>query len=275
MVIRTFIILVLAGVIFGGAAYFVYELYWRPRQLDREDKQQAAALPAPTPDEGLPAFAAAAALQREGRIAEAQSAWHAFLDQYPESSQRAKARAALGEINLGAIFSPGAPGAIFYTVAGGDSLARIAAKHRSSAELLYRVNNLESLLLRIGQQIAIPQLDPKLVVTRSAGTVTLYNREEFVKEYAAASLKTPGLAAAPVETKVVDKFALQDDKRVAFGEKNYAGSDRWIMLGASGLVIRGAPASSGGPPPAGILLAPADLDELFLLVSRGTPVRIE
>jgi hypothetical protein len=39
------------------------------------------------------------------------------------------------------------------------------------------------------------------------------------------------------------------------------------------VVIRGLPAAEG-PAPAGIILSQADMEELFLLVSQGTPVTI-
>lgn len=280
MIIRAFIILVLVGVIFGGAAYFAYELYWKPQKLDREDREAAAqAVATPTPDRGLPAFEEAMALRHQGKIAEAGQAFAAFIERYPQSSKLPEARAALGQINLEALLSPS--GASLYTVAAGDSLVKIAGRHKTSAELIYRVNNLETIMLSIGQQLAVPQIDTRLVINRAGKTLTLFNKGQFVKEYPLVSLKTPGLGASnPVETKVADKIALNGSTRVAFGEKNYSGSDRWIMLGASGLVIRAAPEipdAKASPPtlPPGILVSPPDIDELFLLVSRGTPVRIE
>ena len=37
-IVRTLIILALVGLILGGSAFFAYELYWKPRKLDMEDK---------------------------------------------------------------------------------------------------------------------------------------------------------------------------------------------------------------------------------------------
>ena len=41
-IVRTLIILALVGLILGGSAFFAYELYWKPRRLDMEDKAASA-----------------------------------------------------------------------------------------------------------------------------------------------------------------------------------------------------------------------------------------
>ena len=172
------------------------------------------------------------------------------------------------------LFSPNNPaGKIAYTVGHGDSLVKIAAKHKANAELIYRANNLETINLRVGQHLLVPQLSVRITVDRKLNALLLYNQGELFKEYRLMSVKTPGLSSAkPLETKVGDKIALQGSNRVAFGDKNYPGADRWIMLATSGIAIRALP--EGAAPPPGILVAPADLEEIFLLVSRGTPVTI-
>ena len=40
-IVRTLIILALVGLILGGSAFFAYELYWKPRKLDMEDRALA------------------------------------------------------------------------------------------------------------------------------------------------------------------------------------------------------------------------------------------
>lgn len=276
VIVRTLIILLLVGVIFGGAAYFSYELYWKPAQLDEADKVAKAEAPPPPapPDFTLPAFEKAAGLEKSGDLDGARAAYQDFLRDYPESVKIPDAKAALGNINAGRIFSPApSPEKIAYTVGKGDALVKIAAKHKSNAELIFRVNNLENINLQIGQQLVIPQLETSLEIDRKASRVTLLNQGVFFKEYPAVSLKIPGLPAG-TQTKVADKIALQGSNRVAFGDKNYAGSERWIMLGTSGVVIRGLPEGGEGKPPPGIILSQPDVEEIFLLVSRGTPVTI-
>jgi LysM repeat protein len=274
-IVRTLIILALVGLILGGSAFFAYELYWKPRKLDMEDRAASSQAPAAVPDYTLPAFEKAAGVQRTGDIDRARAAWVEFIRNYPDSPKIGEAKTALGGINTGQIFSSvPSPEKTSYTVSKGDSLVKIASKFKSNAELIFRANNLQTINLKIGQQLAIPQLDMSIVVDRKARTVTLLNRGQFFKEYHAVALKTPG-GSASSQTKVADKIALQGSNRVAFGDKNYSGSERWIMLGSAGLAIRGLPEGASGTPPPGIIVAQPDIEEIFLLVSRGTPVTIQ
>ena len=272
-IVRTLIILALVALILGGSAFFAYELYWKPRRLDMEDK--AAQGPAAVRDYTLPAFEKAADLQRKGDIDKARTAWVEFIGNYPDSPKIAEAKTALGSMNTGQVLSPvPSPEKTSYTVSKGDSLVKIASKFKSNPELIFRVNNLQTINLKIGQQLVIPQLDMSIVVDRKTRTVTLFNRGQFFKEYHAVALKAPG-GSTSVQTKVADKIALQGSNRVAFGDKNYSGSERWVMLGSAGLAIRGLPEGAGASPPPGIVVAQPDIEEIFLLVSRGTPVTIQ
>lgn len=277
MIFRALTILVVAGLVFGSAGYFAYELYWKPTKLDKEEKKMVVAEPTPLPDISIPDFNKAIALKSSGKNAEAKAALSVFLQQYPDSPKLAEAKAALGQLNVQSMFSPTpSEDKIAYSVVSRDSLVKVASKGKSNSELIFRVNNLETINLRIGQQLFIPQIEPTLTVDKKAHTVTLYNKGAFFKEYHVLSMKVPGSAGA--ETKVLDKIAMKNNKRVAFGDKNYVDSERWILLsgGASIRAMPPAPENGGTPPsaPAGVVLDPGDLEEIFLLVSRGTPVTI-
>lgn len=280
---RTLIILLVAGLVFGGTGYFAYELYLKPRKLDAEEKKLVAeTVPTPIPDYSLPAYQKASALVKTGPIDQARASLTEFIASYPESPNLANAKAALGELNANEVFTaaPG-PDKVSYTVGKGDALVKIASKVKSNAELIFRANNLETINLKIGQQLFVPQLQMSLTVNRAAKTVTLYNKGEFFKEYPVISLKIPGSAGPANKTKVSDKYAMLETKRVAFGDKTYAQSDRIVLLG-QGIVLRGMPespevAEGATPPPAppGIVVSRSDIDEIFLLVSRGTEVTIQ
>jgi len=271
-IFRVVVILAVVGLIVGGASYFAYDLYWKPKMLDKADREAQANAPAPTPppDPSVAVFEKAAV---DAKTGDPVAIWTTFIQNYPTSPKITEARAALGEVNVGRVFSPGeSPEKIAYTVVSGDALAKIASKFKTNADLIFRVNNLETINLKIGQQLFIPQLEPSLVVDRQAHTVTLLNKGQFFKEYPALAVKVPGAKGTPIETKVGDKVAIAGSNRVAFGTKEYAGAERWLMLGG-GVTIRSVPEGTEHPP-AGIILSPADMDELFLLTSRGAPVTI-
>jgi len=279
MIARTLVILLLVAAIFGGTAYFAYELYFKPKKLDVEEKKMAA-VPAPPPDPSLPAFEKLKPVI-ELNTADAQSAISEFLDKYPDSPMAPAAKAALGRINAAMLLSPSpSPEKTIYAVVKGDSLVKIAGKFKTGAELIYCLNNLHTINLQIGQELVIPKLDTSLVIDRKAKTVTLQNAGAFVREYPVKSLKLPPAASTgTVQTKVSDKLAMKGNARVAFGTKDYEGSDRWVMLGMAGVVLRGTPppADDGSetPMPPGIVLDPADASEIYVFTARGTPVTIK
>jgi LysM repeat protein len=288
--IKAFIVLVLAVAVFGTAGYFAYKLFIVPDKLDREEAkavaaQQAAnpaATPTPLPDYSLPAFQKAMALKTAGKPLEARQALLDFINLYPQSTKLADAKAAVGEINMGFIYTsePG-PDKTDYTVAGGDSLVKIATKTKSNAELILRANNLATIDLQIGQQLRIPQLDTAIVIDRATKTLSLTNNGQLLKEYQLLALDLPSAARGkdPVSTQVKDKVALHGAERVAFGGRDYVGSERWIMLGLANAVVRGRlePDANGqpAPMPPGIVVSQEDIEEIFPLVSRGTPVTIQ
>jgi len=277
--IRAFIIVALAAAVFGGSAYFAYELYWKPAALDAQDRlaKPVNFAPPTPPDYSAPAFQKAETLVKQGNLDAARVALWDFVQTYPDSPNSRKAKEMLGKINSDRIFGGGESAEkTLYAVERGDSLARIASKFKTNPELIYRLNNLDSINLQVGQQLLVPNLDPSLVIDRKAQSVVLLNKGEFFKEYPALSIRIPGISSSkPTKAKVLDKVALQDDKRVAFGQKDYVGSQRCVMLNIPGIMIRGADSLPEGNAAAGIFVSPSTAEEIFILVSRGTPITIQ
>ena len=75
-----------------------------------------------------------------------------------------------------------------------------------------------------------------------------------------------------------EKIAWADGSRVAFGEKKYLGSSRWIVVNDIGVTLYSEtnPQTPNAQKPAnGIMLGPADMEELFALVGKDTPVIVK
>jgi len=276
--VQFLIILLLLAVIGGAAAFFAYDVYIRPRKLDRIESVAVAAAP-PVADPSLAAYARLQEVRNAGDPSAADGAYAAFLEKYPDSPKVPDARREWGELHSELLFST-APSAckMPYTVGRGDALVKIASKFKTGAELIFRVNNLETINLSIGQQLLIPQLQMTAVVDRKAKTLTLLNSGEFFKEYPVLSVKGAGVNPhAETALKVADKIAVKADKRVAFGQKEYLDSEKSVLL-SGGITIRGAPVADGAATPAylpaGIVLSVEDADEIFSLLSRGDSVTI-
>ena len=277
MIIRALVILTLVAVLLGGSGYFLYETYVKPKKLDREEKiAVATAKPTPPPDPSLPSYTKVKPIIGSD-TPEAREALLAFVKEFPDSPKAPEVRAAIGRINVTLFLSPvPLPEKMAYTVQKGDSLSKIATKLKSGAELIYRANNLQTINLKIGQELLVPKLDTAIVIDRSSQKLTVLNGGVFFKEYPIRSLKLSG-GHGPVagETKVKEKEAVKGTARVSFGSKDYEGSERHVILSAGTTIRAVDPDKTGDAAPAGVLLDPADAEEVYFLSTRGTPVTIK
>ena len=305
---KLFTLLIIGVLIFGSAAYFGYELFVKPSRAEIREKAIDASAPAPTPtpDPGIPDFQRLKKLQASGKLPEAHDGWELWIAHNPQSPLLREARQLLGAANTTLLFQPGATNVLTYTVVKGDSLARIASKHQSNAELIQKANELPNINLSIGQQLVIPSLKISLEIDRSTRALTVLNNGVFLKEFPLLSSPSPSKKAAALNSKVLDKVATAGAKRVAFGDKAYPLSERTILLVQSPAIVAApvpetstpAPATPAKPTgtnqgtnspslvaspaaaptplplPPGYVLSTADLLELFPLVSRNTPVII-
>jgi len=167
-----------------------------------------------------------------------------------------------------------------YIVKSGDVLARIAVKTKTTPELIMRTNNLSGTMLRIGDRLLISRPQFSLFIQRNAKAVILLDKGAFFKRYPIRTVKLAGKQLPRVTTRVQETMAWQGGKRVGFGSKEYAGSARWIRFNAPGYILYaepdpGKPPPGGvSPPPAGLGMAAADLEELSGLVNSKTAVTI-
>ena len=272
-------VLFLAIIIFGGAAWFGYNFVFK-QDIQVAKEQRGEVTPEPRIDLTLPEFEAAAKLRQEGKIPEARAARAAFIQKYSTSPHAEEAKDLLGEVNIDIFLSrTPSPEKQEYIVKPGDVLARVARKVHSTPELIMRMNNLSGTMLHIGERLLISYPDFAIVVQRKPKLVVLLNHGGFFKQYHVSEEKLPGKTPAKVTTKVAEVMAWRDGKRVGFGTKEFIGSTRWIRLGSQAYTIYSTPDSahpnlSQPPPPQGIGLAAADVEELSSLVNNKTPVTI-
>jgi LysM repeat protein len=276
---KILLILFLLAIIIGGAAGSYYFLVYRPQQRDAQIIARGNVPAAPTPDPSTPDFEKARGFRREHKFAEAREALVAMLDRFPDSSHRREAEEMIGSMNVEQVLNgqPG-PGKLEYLVKSGDTMDRVARHLKSNPELIFRANNMESINLKIGQKLEIPQLDTALEIHLAERKVILRNRGQFFKSYPIKTLKVPLKKNFEVKTKVFEKLAYKNGLRVAFGSKEFAGSIRAIsFVGHPAYTVFGEPddPNSGEKAPAGgIGLAEGNAEELQTLVNIGSPVTI-
>ena len=282
--IKALIIIILSLVIFGSAGYFTYELVFRPKlELEAERNAPPTPTPTPPPDHSVPEYRKIRMIKESGDLVAARKAYLNFLETYPYSTVADKAKKDLGEVNTDIIFSQYEdPEKVEYIVKSGDTLNRIASRTGSNTELIMRSNNLETILINIGDRLLVPKPDFSLTVDREEKTVTLYNTGNFFKEYAVQEWKLPEKkGSVHSQGEVREKIAWRDGKRLRIGDQEYSGSARWVMTSLPGLTFyssRSKETTEGQQidiPPAGLGLSFSDMDEIAVLVTRGTPVTLE
>ncbi len=278
---KTFFLVVLVLGVFGGGGYAAYVFLVKPARPASAERAGPPPMPAPTPDPAGPELAKAEALKKERKLPEARDQLEAIVMNFPTSPRLDDARNLLGEINADlALSTLPAPDKADYVVKAGDSLDKIARQFKTSGELIMRSNNLANTIIQPGQRLSIFQPDFSLEIHLGEKRVVLQNKGKFFKQYAVKASMLPG-ASRPgeIKTRVVEKVAYRDGKRVTFGTKEYPGSTRWIILAQPGYTLypetpAGPAATAAAKPPTGLGLDPADLEELHTLVSPGIAATI-
>lgn len=270
-------VLFLAIIIFGGAYWFGANYVFK-EDIQVAKEQRGEVTPEPRIDLSLPEFEAAAKLRQDGKIPEARAALAAYIQRYSTSAHADEAKDLLGEINID-IFLSRMPSLEKqeYVVQAGDVINKVARKMKTTPELIMRMNNMSSTMLHIGERLLISHPEFAIVVQRKQDLLILLNHGGFFKQYHIREKKLPA-KASKVQTKVAEVMAWRDGKRVGFGTKEFIGSTRWIRLGSQSYTIYSVPDSAHAavqpPPPQGIGLAAADVEELSSLVNKQTQVTI-
>jgi len=279
---KPLILVFLCLVVFGGGGYLAYRNLIQPAQPNEQEREamKAKGPPPPPPDPAAPDLAKVAALRKGKKNVEARELLASVVANYPGSPRIDEARNALGEMNADLVLSTNpSPDKIEYVIKAGDSLDKIARQFKTSGELIMRSNNLVNTIIQPGQRLSIFQPDFTVEVHLGERRIVLLQHGKFFKQYPIVSVSLPG-AGKPVETKtkILEKAAFRDGKRVTFGTKEYAGSARWIILSQPGYTIfaetpPGTPGAAAKPP-TGLGLSEADMEELHTLVGNGLPVTI-
>jgi len=273
------IVLLLAVIVFGGAAFFSYQLFVKPERKIIAEKSGEIPI-SPVPDISGPEFEALAKLRQENRLTEARDGLVLFLQKYPSGLHIEEARDLLGDVNTEILLSPfPSPEKEEYIVRSGDVLAKIAGKTKTTPELIMRTNNLSNTMLRVGERLLISHSDFSLFIQRKTQIVVLLDHGQFFKRYRVKTVRVSGKQPSRINTKVAEILAFRGGKRVGFGTKEYVGSTRWIRLNQPGYFLYSEPDAthrdeSGQPAPPGLGMVAADVEELSSLVSTKTPVTI-
>jgi LysM repeat protein len=270
-----FLLLGLLAVMAIGGWFLADKFYFAPQRAEAAEAEQLAQPPPEDPSR---------AVWREllGRLNPQDPASdlleiRTFLAEHPQTEVRAEAFDLLTRRGAHWLFSDiAAPWKETYRVVSGDAMARISSRQGVSPDWIMKVNNLLDYNLRIGQELILPKPDLRLIASRAEGRLFVLREEEILMAYPLVFSQVPETAGG--ETTVRERVAGSAGGRHAFGEAAFVGADKTIAL-ANNISVRALPEGGletvGAGLPSGLLLTPPDLEEVFLLVKRGTPVIIE
>jgi LysM repeat protein len=265
----------LVVVIFGGGSFATYELFLK--KVPRKPTKGNEAVVTPTPDPGIALLDQGRELIAKGNVEDGKRLLISIFQSFPKSIKADDARKAVGDMNIQDFFSaqPSADKKE-YVVARGDSIAKISAKTRAAPELIFKANGLEGLMIQPGQKFIIPSGQFSVQIFIGLQAVELLNHGQFFRWYKALDFRLPANLNSG-QLKVIGKEAWSGGARVAFGERKFLGSSRWVVLSGSGVTFY-SETSPNTPniqkPRFGIQLAPEDMEELFALLVKDTPVTI-
>jgi LysM repeat protein len=286
-------IIVLLGIaIFGGAAYFARTAF-RPIGLQRYKSIPWVTYVHPN----VKKLRRAQVLAGEGKLNEAREILVKALITAPKSPVTRELRDLLGEVNTEIFFSKEAsPRKTEYIVKRGDALASIARKLKSSTEVILRVNELDSTLIRPGEKLLVPQLDFTITIDLPRNRVVVHDGHGFFTQYPIASADLPPVRQPTIQTKVAAKSFWENGKPVPPSKTLQKEGVPRINLGHPGYVLYGVDENSDAStseiaveagdkeetsnsrdsnrPPQGIAMLKDDITEIELLIRKGTPVTI-
>jgi LysM repeat protein len=262
-------------VVFGGGTFATYELFIK--KAARKPTKGNEAVVTPTPDPGIALLEQGKQLIAKGNIEDGKRLLISIFQTFPKSTKADEARKAIGDMNIQDFFSPQpSTDKKEYVVVRGDSIAKISAKTKAAPELIFKANGLEGLMIQPGMKFIIPSGQFSMQIFLEAQAVELLNHGQFFRWYKAADFRLPP-NMKPGQLKVIGKEAWSGGNRVSFGERKFIGSSRWVVLSQSGITLY-SETSPNTPnvqaPRFGIQLNPEDMEELFALLPKETPVTV-
>lgn len=235
-------------------------------------------------------FERAVGKEKAGKLVEARHIYLNIVEALPAGRLRKRAEERLGRINIELVMTPRPmPEKVDYIVKSGDQLQKIAAKFGTTVELIQVGNDIKNPnLIKRGDRLRILEGDFSILVSKTDNELELRLNGGFFKRY---EVGTGKFGRTPEGTfKVTNKIPnppwyRPDGKVIPFGnDKNILGT-RWMSLKATGDTpdargygIHGtwAPESIGKAESAGcVRMRNDEVEELFILIPRGTPVVIK
>lgn len=232
-------------------------------------------------------FTRAQSLASSGNLTQAVNLLNEVIATATDESLKNNAIRVLGRINIQLLFSDTpTPEKKTYVIQPGDSLDKIARQNKTTVELIRKMNKIDGNLIYPGARLQIPAAPFVVNVDKSDRTLDLTMNGKLFKRYSVGlgiNGKTPTGTFHTVVHQTNPDWTPPGGGIIPFGDpKNILGT-RWMSIqdtarpeiqgfGIHGTPLRdsiGAETSNGC-----VRMLNEDVEELFLLIPRGTEVVI-
>jgi tetratricopeptide (TPR) repeat protein len=202
----------------------------------------------------------------------------------PDSPAREDAEFLLGDMNMIQLRSPQpGPDDIVYTIKKGDSLWKLERELKVPADLIMGINNLQPKSLTVGMQIKVPKINPSIVIDKAKRTLTLKNSGALLKKYRVGIHRVDARVPAGEYTiqnkleKGMDYADPQTGAIIKAGDPTNPLGTKFLQLRRDmGIHGTNQPELVGTYTDVGwIMMNDKDLEEIYALVRKGTPVSIK
>lgn len=206
-------------------------------------------------------------LVREQKGAEAVHLLQPFI--HDNGIAGREARQITGSVNVQRYLSRRHPDARVYTVKPGDNVFKIAAAEKCPFELIMLLNGIvEPSGLRVGQKLVLVPMNCRLEIYPARREICVWDGDTLVVNY--TLLPNSDSHAPEGNTAVAEREGAVDGKRVPQRSSQFTSADKSVCLENGTRICSEATRMSGV-----LLMEQRDLNELCLLVSIGTAVRVQ
>ncbi len=211
---------------------------------------------------------------------EAREKYEGLISSSMENSTAEKAKKELGDLNIKLILSPHeTEDTEVYEVRAGDSLERIANKRNTTVELIKRANRLTRKMLPLGKRLVLTPANFEIDVDADKNVLTLKLNGRFFKEYpiGTGKFKCTPTGSFKIVNKQIKPVWYAEGGVFPYGHQENILGTRWMGLDKTGYGIHGTtkPETVGKHASRGcIRMYNKDVEELFMLITVGTPVFI-
>lgn len=218
--------------------------------------------------------------QGEENLLETKAKYKSLLSSAKNTAEKRRLEKELRNLNWDLLFSNLiTPDSVLYEVKAGDTLAKIAREHKTTVELIVKINQIKGFTIYPSQKLKVVTAPFSVVIKRSQNRLYLKQNDEIIRAYKVATgekQSTP-LGTFTIENKLVNPTWYHAGAVVPPDSPENILGTRWMGFSIPGYGIHGTtlPDTIGTSSSAGcVRMLNRDVEELYAILPVKTPVTI-